>query len=281
MLRLVTVGFLVFGCTILDPPAYAADAPPTDVNVVTALDISQSMDAGDMTIAIQGMAHAIRAPEVLEAIRSGQHGRIGIAVFAWHHGVYPELVSWRLLATSAEATDISRQIEASLAIDVEALSQPHFDRIGRATDISQAIYHASELLRAAPYPTNRLVINIIGNGTDNIGEGPEGARDHVTASGGTINGVVLGGDPAVVEYYRRSVIGGSAAFLLFGNTGEPINEMLTRKFRYDIAMNMIRACPYAFRDRHATAGARARCGTNPAIIAAANARPNELDQSQE
>jgi hypothetical protein len=238
MKRLVKVGVVIFGCAILDVGARASDDILTDANIVTALDISESMDVEDMRIAIEGMARAIRAPEILQAIKNGRHGRIGFAVFAWHHGIYPELVSWTLIASAKEAASVSRQIEARLKIDVnaEALNQPEFDYIGRLTDLSEAIDHAATLLRTAPYATDRLIVNVIGNGEDNMGEDPWRARDHVIALGGTINGVILGGNPSVLDYYRRQVIGGSGAFLLFADDGDTIAELLARKFQYDIVM---------------------------------------------
>jgi Protein of unknown function (DUF1194) len=281
MNRLVKVGVTTLGCTILDVRACAADDTPTDANIVTALDISESMDVEDMRIAIEGMARAIRAPEILQAIKSGRHGRIGFAVFAWHHGMYPEVVSWTLIASANETSSVSRQIEARLKVDVEAeaLNQPKYDHVGRLTDLSEAIERAATLLRTAPYSTDRLVVNIIGNGEDNNGEGPQRARDRVIAEGGTINGVVLGGDPAVLDHYRRQVIGGPGAFLLFADDGDTVAELLARKSRYDIV------CAPPLRqaevgDDHAKAGMRMRCGTSAAIAAAASARPNELDHSQ-
>ena len=46
------------------------------------------------------------------------------------------------------------------------------------------------------------MINIIGNGPDNVNEDAQAARDTAIAFGFTINGVVLGHDPDVIEYFR-------------------------------------------------------------------------------
>jgi hypothetical protein len=80
------------------------------------------------------------------------------------------------------------------------------------------------------------VINVIGNGWDNVGEGPRRARDRVVTTGGTINGVVLGVDPVLMSYYRSHVIGGPGAFLLSAGDPDAMTEVLARKFIYDIAL---------------------------------------------
>ncbi len=215
-----------------------ADDVATDANVVTALDISYSIEPDDMRLEIEGMARAIRSPEFLAAIRSGRHGRIGFAVFAWHHNRFPDVVSWTLIASEADALAVARRIEARLRVDVELEARRNEKfYIGRLTDLSQAIDHAAAMLRTAPFVGERSVVNIIGNGEDNVGEDAEVARDRTVEAGTTVNGVVLGDDPIVLDYYRRQVAGGPGAFVM--STGEPaaMAETLRRKFLYDIVMN--------------------------------------------
>jgi hypothetical protein len=120
-------------------------------------------------------------------------------------------------------------------IEVEARTATG-SSIGRMTDLSGAIDHASEMLLKAPYATDRNVINIVGNGRDNFGVEPAGSRDAAVARGATINGVVLGADRSLFYYYRLEVIGGPGAFVLSAGNPAKIAEMLARKFRFDIAM---------------------------------------------
>src|SRR5262249_61537855 len=96
------------------------------------------------------------------------------------------------------------------------------------TDLSGAIDHAAILLLTAPFIARRSVVNVIGNGWDNVGEGPLRARDRLVAKGGTINGVVLGFDPVLMDYYRSSVIGGPGAFLPSVEGTRPIAHRLVR-----------------------------------------------------
>lgn len=228
------LGIIVLGCVLGSEDAAAGELV-TDVNIVTALDISDSIDPGTSAIEIDGMAEAIRAPEVIRAIQSGRHGRVGFAVFAWRDGAFPEFVSWTIIATAADAAAASERLRSGFrAFTASDLPSPAF--APHMTDLSGAIDHAAILLLTAPYVSGRSVINVIGNGWDNVGEGPRAARDRVIATGGTINGVVLGIDPVLMGYYRSNVIGGPGAFLLAAGDPTAMAEVLARKFLYDIAL---------------------------------------------
>ena len=235
---------LMFGLALACDGAVQADEIVTDANIVTGLDISDSITLDDLHLEIMGMAEAIRSPQILEAIRSGPHGRIGFAVFAWHYNQFPVAVSWTLIASADDADAVSRAIEARLKIDVEAEARKAEEfrvgrlstYIGRLTDLSQAIDHAGAMLAAAPYATDRAVINIVGDGEDNVGEDAELARDRVVKTGAIVNGVVIGNDLGMVDYYRNHAIGGRGAFVMSVNRSQSMIEAMQRKFMYDIAM---------------------------------------------
>ena len=106
--------------------------------------------------------------------------------------------------------------------------------IGRLTDLSQAIEYADAMLLTAPFPGDRAVINIVGNGKDNVGEDPMQSRDRVVARGGTINGLVLGNDPEMFGYYRDSVIGGLTSFVMSVSGNSTMTDAMVRKLIADI-----------------------------------------------
>lgn len=214
--------------------AAAGDNGTTDANIITGLDVSSSINAQETMLQVDGMAQAIRAPEILAAIQHGRYGRIGFAVFIWADGDYPELVSWRTISSPEDAEAASQEITSRLKsiLDTEAQA------VGTLTNLSGAIDHASEMLQKAPYATNRAIVNIIGNGEDNVGEDPQRARAALLARGATINGVVVGGDPAVVNYYRSQVIGGRTAFVLSADKAETIVQVFAMKFVSEIALNV-------------------------------------------
>src|SRR5262245_24749684 len=214
--------------------AFAQDTR-TDVNIVTALDISNSISLEQMQMELDGVARAIRDPRVLRAIQAGEHRRIGFAVFAWHHGAFPVVASWTLIGSREDAEAVARAVEARKLIDVELEGREQFVwYIGRLTDLSQALDHAGEMLLTAPFATERTVVNVVGAGRDNVAEDPAPSRDRILARGGTINGVVLDGDAVAVAYYRQSVVGGPGVFVMTAGDPATLADAFARKFIGDI-----------------------------------------------
>lgn len=233
MKRCTGVVLLVLGLA-LTGPAVSADTQ-TDANIVTGLDISNSIDVEEIKDELTGLAQALRDPRVMKAIAEGRHRRIGFAVFAWHHGQFPPVVPWMTIASPQDAEIAARAIEARQLVDLELEGRARVEwYIGRLTDLSEAIEHADAMLRTTPYEGERNVINIVGNGKDNVGEDSGETRDRVVARGGAINGLVLGGDPAMVEYYRDVVIGGRGAFVMSVERDADVADAFARKFIADI-----------------------------------------------
>ena len=233
MKRCTAVVLLVLGLALTGPAVSAETV--TDANIVTGLDISNSIGPDQVRQELAGLAQAIRDPRVMTAIKAGKHGRIGFAVFAWHHGQFPSVVAWMTIASPRDAEMAARAIEARRLVDLELEGRAQVEwYIGRLTDLSQASAYADAMLLTAPSTGARAVINIVGNGTDNVGEDPAQARDRFVARGGTINGLVLGDDPEMTAYYRDRVIGGRASFVMSVSRESAMTDALVRKFIADI-----------------------------------------------
>ena len=215
MLRLPALCLgLLLACHASAAELTSAPPPRVDVNIVTAIDGSDSVSGREMRLSLGGLAAALRTPEVLAAIRAGRTGRVGFAVFVWHTERMP-VVPWTVIASAEDIEAVADALEQRLevSLDREARSGTRYF-IGRLTDLSRALDHASDLLAAAPFPAGRAVVNVVGNGSDNMGEAAADARDRLLAAGATINGVVIGADPEVLAYFRREVTGGRGAFVL-------------------------------------------------------------------
>jgi hypothetical protein len=65
-------------CMLLTAPAGHALSAEVDMQLVLAVDISQSMSVADLATQRLGYAEAVTSPEVLEAIGQGNLGRIGL-----------------------------------------------------------------------------------------------------------------------------------------------------------------------------------------------------------
>jgi hypothetical protein len=203
-----------------------------DALVITGLDVSSSINAEETAIQINGTAEALRSPVVLAAIQNGKLGRIGVLVFLWADGTYPEVLAWRVIATQTDADAAAGEVAGNL----KAILATQAKAVGTLTNLSGAMDHALVLLNAAPFRAERRLVNIVGNGEDNVGEAPLQARANLIAAGATINGVVTGGDPAVRVYYRANVIGGKGAFVRAAAAPSDIVGVMISKFVSEIAM---------------------------------------------
>jgi Ca-activated chloride channel homolog len=236
---------LAFGVAlVVNQQALSAD-DLTDASIVTGLDMSNSIDLDELRQELVSLAHAVRDPRVMTAIKAGKRGRIGFAVFAWHHGQFPAVVPWMIIASPQDAEVAARAIEARQLVDIELEGRAQVEwYIGRLTDISEAIEYADAMLLTAPYAASRAVINIVGNGEDNVGEDSAAARDRFVARGGTINGLVLGDDPEMIAYYRDWVIGGRASFVMSVSRESAMSDALVRKLIADIVARAPNPPPY-------------------------------------
>jgi hypothetical protein len=85
----------------------------TDADLVTGPDISHSVTSVEMQGGLEGMARAIRSPEVLAAIRRGPAGRIGFAVFVGHRRQF-EVVPWTVISTECDAEAVVQALEVRI-----------------------------------------------------------------------------------------------------------------------------------------------------------------------
>jgi hypothetical protein len=235
------LAFLVFAFALVrPPPGHALEtAVDTDANIVTALDVSDSIMRHEEWIELDGLIRAVVHPAFLAAVRAGRHGRIGFAAIAWSsHGDFRVIIPWTVLGSAAEAERIAhalrrmpRRGDAAYGGDHGGAGLPSPDRM---TDISGAIRFGQELLTVAPFRTKRPVLNVCGDGFDNVGEGPEGARDLAVGAGITINGLAIGPEPGVAAYYRDRVIGGPGSFVVEAREPTAFVEAMLKKLLLEL-----------------------------------------------
>jgi hypothetical protein len=218
----------------------------TDANLVTALDASDSIMRHEEWLQFEGMADAIESEAFFEAATAGDHGRIGFAVIVWSSTVRPDVVvPWTLIETPQDARRAADALRAArsrygfavrMGLNDGATTRGGDDLAssvaGRRTDLSAALDVSTDLLGRAPFATGREVINICGNGVDNVGAGPAAARDRALSSGAVINGLSIGHRGGVADYYRAYIQGGEGSFVLeVRQPGEMAAAMLEKFLR--------------------------------------------------
>ena len=212
-------------------PARAEE--PVDVLLVLAVDVSRSVDEDEARLQREGYRNAVSDPLVVEAIRGGMIGAIGIAYVEWAGAEYQRLVlPWTRIGTPADAFSwASRLDEAPRA----SLSW---------TSISGALDYSHRVLADAPFEGTRRVIDVSGDGVNNSGGPVEAARDKLSAEGVTINGLPIMNDrptfgrlPPVPldEYFRESVVGGPGAFVIPAEDFQAFGQAVKRKLIREIA----------------------------------------------
>jgi hypothetical protein len=226
---------LFFAAAAFAPTAAAAEQ--VDLLLVLAADVSRSIDGAKFQLQRDGYAAAISDPKVLDAIRSGPNGRIGLTFVEWSGtGSQRMLVDWTIIADAASAKGFGdRLLEAPRSFA---------DR----TSISGAIEFAMGQLANAPYESKRRTIDISGDGTNNSGRSVTEARDEALQQGVTINGLVIFSDTPLTwnpdhtnppggldNYYRSNVIGGPGAFVIAAQSFAAFGQAMVKKMIAEVA----------------------------------------------
>lgn len=232
----------IFGAVLLTllplPGASAhADEEQVDLLLVLAADVSRSVDDKEFKLQREGYAGALLDPRVLRAMTGGPAGRIAVMFVEWASEFEQKVVvDWAVVASARDAEDLSQRI----------LSAPR-SFWGR-TSISAAIEFSTGLLARSPFQSDRQVIDVSGDGTNNSGVEVTAARDAAVAKGVTINGlVILSDEPmptnpshthppgGLKAYYENNVIGGPGAFVLEAQSFESFGQLIISKLVKEIA----------------------------------------------
>lgn len=213
----------------------------TDFNLVTAIDVSDSITKQDEWLQYSGLTRGVLDPAFLARISGGLQRRIGFIAFTWSSGgQVAVVVPWTVIETRADAQAVAAHLDAAPRIDRRGFGmyRSHSSSVdvprGGLTDIAEAVESAVHLSLNAPFATRRSVINVLSNGVDNNGRDPSEVRDRAIRLGMTINGVVFGGNQGLPDYFRRHVVGGPGAFLMTVRQPTDLPRALEKKFWLDL-----------------------------------------------
>ncbi len=236
-INLIMIALL--SCAALPGAAKATDliaynpAAEVDVELVLAVDISQSMDKQEQEVQRRGYVTAITSSEVMDAIRMGPTGRIAVTYVEWGGiGEQHVVVDWQMIDGPETATIFASKIAESPLRQVQR------------TSIAAALAFSVTHIANGPFNGLRRVIDMSGDGPNNQGGQVTAARDQVIAQGITINGLPLmlkgSGNgwyhmPNLDHYYEDCVIGGPGSFMVPVYSTEEFGMAIKTKLVMEIA----------------------------------------------
>ncbi len=232
------IGFLVviLASVIAALPASRA-AEKVDLLLVLAADVSRSVDAPKFQLQREGYAAAVADRRVLDAIRAGRNGRIGLLLMEWSGlGNQKVVIDWTIIDGE----------KAAHAFGDRLLESPR--SFADRTSISGGIDAAVAQFKRAPFTSERQTIDVSGDGTNNAGRDVTLARDDALRLGITINGLVILSDQplpwnpehtnppgGLAKYYQDNVTGGPGSFVMEAKDFNSFGEAIVKKMIAEIA----------------------------------------------
>jgi hypothetical protein len=234
-MRRVIQGLVLVAVLIAALPACATEK--VDLLLVLAADVSRSVDARKFQLQRSGYAAAIADRRVLDAIRAGRNGRIGLLFMEWSGaGNQQVVIDWTLIDGP----------KAAQAFGDRLLESPR--AFADRTSISGGIDAAVAQFARAPFASERQTIDVSGDGTNNAGRDVTLARDAALRIGININGlVILSEQPlawnpehtnppgGLAKYYQDNVTGGSGSFVMEAKDFNSFGDAIIKKMIAEIA----------------------------------------------
>ena len=210
---------------------------PVDLALVLVDDVSGSINDDEFALQKQGYVSAFDNPKVIAAITGGAVGAIAVAYveFAGDYQVRTVL-DWQVIHDA----NSSKAFAAALG-EAERSYRGH-------TAIGAGIDRAMQLLAQRDDRTDRRVIDVCGDGTNNAGREVVEARRDALHAGVTINGLAIANESDVpwlqahthppgglANYYRENVTGGPGSFVLEIHDYRSFAAAIARKLINEIA----------------------------------------------
>ena len=222
MIRGAVAG-LALACTLAAPAV--AQSENCRLALLLAMDISSSVSAEEDHLQRAGLAAALLAPDVAEAIFANSTRHVALSVIEWS-GTYQQsvLLDWTLIADPASLQAAAQQL---------ADSRRSYDEYPTAMGFALGYAHAH--FRTAP-ACDRMTLDISGDGLSNEGFDTEIAYATYDYSGIIVNGLVIGAEPSLLRYYRQNVIRGPGAFVQTATDYRDFERAMTRKLLREVGL---------------------------------------------
>lgn len=161
--------------------------------LILAMDVSQSVDPGEYRLQIDGLAAALRDPEIAEILVRDQ---VALSVIQWS-GVDSQEVSldWTQMLSPSHVQLFANAVQRLPRAFVMSNTAP-------AEALSRALDHFDTVPDC-----DRRIIDMSGDGTPNAGGEVNRLRRAAERAGVTVNGLAIEGlGRAITNFYQRNVI---------------------------------------------------------------------------
>lgn len=262
VLGFARVGLPVFFTAIASQAASLARPadghPQVDLELILAVDASPSISRAEQKVQRDGYVSAFRHVDLARAIESGETGRIAVLYLEWAGPSQQTVViPWTILDTLKDTQALADQLaeqfpSADKLTEWSSTEAPN-------TSISGALWAANGLFAQSGIQSPRRVIDVSGDGPNNVGPPLDPIRDSLFAQGVTINGlpITLPTDGAVDKslmygahslqaYFEHCVIGGPDAFAIGVTDVQLFATAIRRKLVREISMTPSQVIPAAF-----------------------------------
>ena len=197
--RRSATGLLILALLLLSPTAATA----CRLALVLAIDISVSVDNREYALQRDGLANALRSPDVIDAFFSSS-SLTALAAYQWRGPRHARTIfDWTLVETPADLHLAADKVQKVFRFQTGS------------TSIGYALEYGAKLLSKAP-SCQRHTIDIGADGISNDGPHPAAAFRNPAFDSITVNALAVGGSEplgVLVDYLRATVIRGAGAFV--------------------------------------------------------------------
>jgi hypothetical protein len=191
--------------------------------LVLAMDVSASVTADDYALQRDGTAAALESAEVQRVVMF--EARMAVTVIEWSNSA-ATVVPWRVVASPADLDALAAEIRS-----VSRSSQG-------LTGVTGAIRASLDALDEAPCVADRNVIDVSGDGAENVSQGPDviRIRDMAQTRGVVINGlpIITPAEPKIAEWYDDH-IRTKDGFVIPAQGFAEFGQAMRRKLSFEIA----------------------------------------------
>lgn len=221
-------------------PALASHAQQCSIALVLAIDVSGSVNEVEYNQQIDGLATALNDPDVRSLILFSADAPVALAVFEWSSRNHQYIIQpW-----------ISLDGPGALDRAISRIRTHQKVRAGLKTAMGTALEFGAGMLRDQPQCWQQT-IDVSGDGTNNIGLGPQDVYRDPTFDGITVNALVVGNlantanegsalsPEALRTYYESEVIHGQNAFAMIAYGYADYARAMQRKLVRELSLPVL------------------------------------------